>query len=230
MSLLSVLFRYAAPAKSANNNFILAWTADSYIPENYQGKALPTQGGRIKVICMPTKKLPQNPDNLYYRWLLDGEIMGWAGGQGKAFFNFKATENAGQTHEVESQVLDENENVIWRSRINIRIAPTQILIKEKNSDYALKNNFSIATGKEAILSALPLFFQIKNLKELNFKWDFAGQTMSSPDDQNLDSLTLKIPNGNLAEPLTQKLSLTASNKNQKNQQASTNLDIKITNP
>lgn len=209
------------------NNFILSWSCDSYVPADYLGKALPTHGSKVKVVATPTKMLAQHPDTLYYRWLLDGDIMGWAYGVGKSTFEFTVRKWAGNDHEVESQILDANENLISRNFVTIPVVAPEILLTQPKTDYAFRETLWTQTGQNLVLTAIPLFFPIKNPSEVNFEWKYAGELLSAQDQKNLDQLTLKIPKGKLDQPLVKELSVLATHKQDPLQQSVVNLTINI---
>lgn len=214
-------------AQDISGDFILTWSADSYVPPAYQGKALPTRLSKVKVAVLPTKKLAYDPEKLYYRWLLDNEIAGKSGGQGKSAFNFLVTHWGGNAHEIESQILDENENMLARNFISIPVVEAQTLLLQPASDYATENNVTVKTGRELNLLATPLFFHIKNPNELNFEWNFDGQTLSSADQKDLNRFTLKIPAGTLTESLLRQLKLYVTHKLDEFQQTVNDLTIEI---
>jgi hypothetical protein len=232
ISSLLITFGLALPTQSpkaedVSGNFILVWSSDSYVPSNYQGKALPTRLSRVKVVALPIKKLSADQTWLYYRWLLDGQVAGRDSGQGKSAFNFLVTRWGGDSHEIELQTLDSQENVIGRNFISIPVVEAETLLLPPQNDYAAKNQITAKTGQEFNLLATPLFFHIKNLAELNFEWNFDGQILSSTDQKNLNIFTLKIPAGNLTESLMRQLKLDVSHKTDQFQRTVNDLTIEI---
>ena len=212
---------------AADNDFILAWSSNSYVPADYEGRALPSLGSQITVAVMPAKKT-LNSDTLTYRWLLDNELIGWANGQGKSSFRFAASHQDGAPHQIESQVLNADGNqLLWRGFLTVKLVRAQILIREAGAGYSAQEVLTTATGRDLKLFARPLFFHIKNPSEINFSWQFDGQTLASPDQKNLDQLTLKIPAGNLAATLTKSLKSTINHKTDPRQSATVNLNIEI---
>ena len=221
-------FNIAGNALSAENNFILIWSSNSYAPLNYEGKTLPTKGSEIKVYVLPTKKLSPDPENLYYRWLLDDEIMGCANDQGKSVFKFTASKWAGDSHEIELQILDgQDGNIIWRGYLKIKVVSPEVLLQTPDSNYAVKDTFSTKTGRDITFIAVPLFFHIKNLSEVYFEWKFADQKLASVDEKNLNQLKLKIPAGDLSESLLKNLSVLIKHKEDSTQQKTLNLNVEI---
>ena len=224
-------FTSRAPSiNAANNDFILTWSANSYIPPSYEGRALPSRGSKIEVFALPVKKLAQNPDYLYYRWLLDDDVVGWANGIGKQSFKFMAEKWAGDFHKIESQILDSQQRVILsQGSIYIKIVNPDILISDPNNDYySITEKIATRTGKKIKLTARPFFFNISKIADLNFNWRFEDQELFGPNEEsNPNLLFLTIPKGNLNKTLYKNLYLSASPKSNSGEQASINLSVEI---
>ncbi len=214
-------------APSASGSFLLSWSADSYVPPDYAGKALPAHGGYIKVVAVPTKILPMNPDKYTYRWLLDGDVMGWASGQGKATFIFQVNKWPGASYQIEAQILDSQEKLVSRIDMSIQVAQPTVLLRQQNSDYTLINNFNTATGRDLKLVASPPFFNIRKLSELNWDWQLDGQSLFAKNEKNPEQLTIKIPTGTLGAYMQKNLSLTIANLKDETQSAISNLILDI---
>ncbi len=232
ISSLLITLGLALPAKSpqaqiTSGDFTLAWSNDSYAPADYQGKALPTRLSRVKVVALPTKKLSADPDWLAYRWLLDGQVAGRDSGQGKSVFSFMATKWGGDSHEIQMQIIDAQENVLSQNSISVPVVESQTLLRQSNSDYAAQDTIITRTGQQLNLLATPLFFHIKNLAEVNFEWTFDGQTLTNADQKNPNIFTLKIPAGNLTESLMRQLKLDVSHKTDQFQRTVNDLTIEI---
>jgi len=217
----------ALNARAASSDFILTWSANSYIPLSYEGKALPSRGSSIKVSAIPTRKLTQNPDILYYRWLLDGDIMGWAQGQGKSSFKFTVTKWGGASHEIESQILDSEENVLWRGSLSVKIVNPQVLFKTNGNNYAARDSLTATTGQNLTFIAEPLFFNAQKISDLIFNWTLDGQTPISLNEKNPNQMTIKIPAGNLSASIFKDLSVFIQNKIDELQQSKANLSVEI---
>jgi len=228
--LLSAGF-YLAPgapsARAAAGDWLLTWSSNSYVPQGYEGKALPSRGSSIKVSAIPTRKLAQNPDALYYRWLLDGDIMGWAQGQGKSSFKFTVTKWGGASHEIESQILDSDENVLWRGSLSVKIVNPQVLFKTNGNNYAARDSLTATTGQNLTFIAEPLFFNAQKMSDLIFKWTLDGQEPTALDEKNQNQMTIKIPAGNLSASIFKDLSVFIQNKTDELQQSKANLSVEI---
>lgn len=229
IALIGIGFYFAQNSpgvQAADNNFTLTWSSDSYIPPGYAGLALPTQGSQIKVFVLPTKKLNFNPERLTYRWLLDDEIMGWAGGQGKSVFSFKATKWPSDRHTVESQVLD-GESVIWRGFIEIKISKTEAVLQLSNNDYAVSENLNAKTGQTLKILATPFFFNTPDINALNFQWELDGQELANVDNKDFHIFSLTIPAGKLEKALIKNLNLLVTDKKNTDYQASSQTTLRV---
>lgn len=230
---ISVFGYFALPAAkqalSAGNDFILTWSANSYVPQTYEGKALPIRSSQITVFALPVKKLAQNPDFLYYRWLLDDDVVGWANGIGKSSFSFTAEKWAGDFHKVDSQILDSQQQVVLsQNSIYIKIVDPEVLISDPdNNNYSLVEKISAGTGKDIKLTAWPLFFNISKIDDMNFDWRIDGQSLSDQSASNPNLLNLTIPKSNLSQTLYKNLYLLATPKNNEREQGSVNLSLEI---
>lgn len=210
-----------------SQNFILSWSADSYVPPSYEGKALPTRNGHVRVVAQPIKKLSTDPDSLYYRWLLDGDVIGSAQGQGKETFTFQINKWPGDSYTVESQILDSNDTLISDKTVTIEVAEPMLLLHQENEDYSLANTLQTPTNREIIVDAIPLFFNIKKIDDLNWSWQYDGQAVSFAGQKDPSRLDLKIPAGTLSETLQKDLSVSATNQQDTSESANTDLTIEI---
>lgn len=214
-------------AKTASVNFVLSWSSNSYIPQNYEGKALPTHSSEITVVALPIKKMSPGPETFYYRWLLDDRVFGADSGQGKSSFTFIATKWSGETHNIELQILDADGNLAEVYYISIPIVGPEILLVIPQSNYAAKDSITTQTNQEINLFATPLFFSIKNLFELNFEWSFDGNTIPNADPKNLNRFILKIPTGELSESIAHELKLYTTRQQNEQEMTTNNLIIEI---
>lgn len=232
IALIGAGFYFAPEAPSARattNYFILTWSANSYVPLSYEGKALPIRGSKIKVFALPAKKLAQNPDYLYYRWLLDDDVVGWASGVGNSFFQFTASKWAGDYHKIESQILDSQQGAtLSQNSIYIKIIDPEVLISSSsNSNYSIIEKVIAKTGQNLTILAEPLFFNVQKISDLIFNWTLDGQAPTSIDEKNQNQMTIKIPAGNLSASIFKNLSLSVQKQADQMQQSTVNLSVEI---
>ncbi len=219
------LFIFQKPALSASQEFILNWTCNSYVPLDYLGKALPTRNSEITVWAMPTKKMSINPESLNYRWLLDDEIMGWAGGRGKTTFKFAASKWAGQSHAVQVQILDNNEQLLFSKTISISIVNPQTILTTKDGQ-PFGEEHSTQNGQTLSIFAQPLFFNVSNFSQLLFAWSVDNIKINM-GSANPERLELTIPKVELSSPIFKTVDLTTSNPNDEFERSSTSLNLQI---
>lgn len=224
--LLFFVYLPEATGEGDSSNFTLVWTSNAYTPPEYQGLALPSRGSKIKVFVLPTKKLPINTASLSYNWLLDGEIQGWAQGKDRSVFEFTATRWAGEDHEIKTQVLSQG-SVIFERTITVTVAQPEVLLSDSNKVYRENEGLSTKTNSTINLKAIPLFFHLDGLSDLKLSWLIDGQQLEDLGEKNQNIFTLKIPAGSITKTLTKLISVVASNKNDKLQQASADVILEI---
>ncbi len=214
-------------AAATEREFILDWTAKSYVPPTYQGKALPVRGGQVTVAAIPLKKLAISPDKMYFRWLLDGKAQNYAKGQGQYSLTFIVKKWPGDFHEVEMQVTNAADKLLDSYRIYVPVVAPEIILKKDNGLAAAGETLA-STGQTINLQALPFFFSItRPAQELTFNWFFEEELLANPGQSDPDRLTVIIPQGELSEILTKAIRLTIKNKTNADQQNSVNLTLKI---
>lgn len=212
---------------TTTDSFLLSWSADSYVPADYAGKALPTRGGYVKVVAVPSKMLPMNPDSYYYRWFLDGNVIGPAGGQGKETFSFQVTKWPGNSYDIEVQVLEADETLVSTKTVTIDVAEPLLLLRQDSNDYSLADSFQTPTGQDIKINAFPLFFNIKKVSDLDWQWLFDGQAVNLDSQKDQSQLDLQIPSGKLSEMLQKDLLVSVTSQNDPSLSVKSDLTIEI---
>jgi hypothetical protein len=199
----------------------LYWSADTYAPFGYQGRTLPTQGSLI-TINADLKVAGGDPKSLTYSWFLDGIFQETKSGYGKDSFKFGIRRNASASHAVLLKVFNETRSFYVEKSINIPIADPEIVIYYKNNSkvnlpyLASAKNFEIASDKEISFLALPYFFNVKNIKDLEFEWTI-GKKSVKESSLVANIFGLKIVNKETGGLLEENLKVIATNKSQLNQ-------------
>jgi len=162
----------------------LIYSADTYTPPFYKGRAWPTHQSTVKVVALPRilddsdKLIPI--DTYTYTWKRDGRVVQDQSGYGKNVFTYT------------SGLLDENVEISVKvSPLNYRsegaasiiITPTdpKIVIYEKNPIYgtifenAISGIYNLQRN-EITFEATPFFFDINNL---NFSWIMNNQPIEN---------------------------------------------------
>ncbi|MEK7160889.1 MAG: hypothetical protein AAB724_02580 [Patescibacteria group bacterium] len=216
--------------KAAESNFIFAWSSNSFVPPESEIRSLPTTNSLIKVVVLPTKPLSPDPEKLYYRWYLDEEPQGWATGQGKSAMEFRVTKWLGGRYKVECLIYDQPgylSQPIWQSSLTLKVVSPEILLQNKETGLALPDRLVTSPGQDLTFVAFPLFFNIKQISDLNYEWQLENQVLTPTTNKNLNELNLKIAAGELTSSLFKKLTVMAKHKINKLQAASLNLLLEI---
>jgi len=211
--------------QSADRNFALVWSASSFTPPEYQGKALPTQGSQIKVVAAPSNSRI-NPDQMTFRWLLDDETQGAANGQGKNYFVFTTQKPAGAWHQIEVQILDISDNLVERQFLSIKIRDPEILISDEQKNY-LPRTISVKTGQELKLLSAPLFFNVKTPQEVNFSWQENDRIFSSAFQPEPQQASIQIAGGKILKAFTKTISANISKKTDDFERAAREIVLEI---
>src|SRR4030042_3470899 len=69
-------------AQSQTLNITLTWSANTYVPPGYQGRALPARGSAVE-IAATVESSGTKPELLSYQWIVNGLIQETGSGIGK---------------------------------------------------------------------------------------------------------------------------------------------------
>jgi hypothetical protein len=206
-----------ANAEQAIPQAILTWQAESFVPHWYPGKSIPTQGTLIKA-AIELLKEGKTLDLAKYeiRWFIDGKLA--AKGSGSKTMQFRAGAGNSNSHIVRAQITD-GKNILLEKFVEIPILEPRVSL------LPLLPEDLIGRGAQEF-TAVPFFFNIKNVRDLDFKWVVNNQT---PQEENVDEpekLSFVIPEDILSNtPLM--LSVVALNKNNPLEQGHTRLQLKV---
>lgn len=209
----------------------LYWSADTYVPFGYQGKRLPTTGSKVSVSA-ELEILSGNPRSLKYSWFLDDIFQGSKSGYGRDSFQFWATRSKNTSHTILLKVFQENGTFTVEKSITIPITSPELVIYGKDSNqinlpYAASiKDSDVIANKESSFSALPYFFNIKDLKNLEFDWAFADETYKE-SSLTANVFGLKIINKETEGLLEQTLKVVATNRRQPDQKVLKTVKLNI---
>ncbi len=153
----------------------LYWSADGYAPFGYGGRVLPTQESFVTV-DIDLKISGGNPKSLKYSWFLDGIFQEAKSGFGKDGFKFGIRRTKGTSHTVLLKVFNESRSfLVEKTAIIPVVGPELVIYNKNNSQVSLAYNssaksFKVISNQESSFLALPYFFNIKSLKDLEFEW------------------------------------------------------------
>lgn len=205
-------------------NVSLVWYADTYIPPEYEGKALPSRGSRITVTAIPDIK-GYSPDQLLYTWYLEAEsrVRGAAGEQEFSFVVMNETDFI----PVFVEVSNPSGAITVMQAVSIPVVQPSVLIYHQQYQPSVEvatMEISLNPGQAVDLHAQPFNFHITNLNSLDYVWKFIGKESAGLlPDPNI--LTLTIPKDSAVG--SRDLSLLTSNKTVITERADSLLTVNI---
>lgn len=154
--------------------FLISWKANNYAPSEYQGKILPVKGATINVSMeLVEKGKLANLSAYEVRWFVDDELQ--TAGFGMKNFNFEVDTFTGKSSILVKADVINYRGTNLEKRILIPIAEPELTITRLN-----KNTFK----------ALPYFFNVSTINDLNFIWSINNVSTSGlveePDFLSLD--------------------------------------------
>jgi hypothetical protein len=212
-------------------DFDLYWSADTYVPFGYQGRALPAKEGWVDISSY-LKISGENPKNLKYSWFLDDVFQEYKSGYGRTNFRFGVRRNKGNSHTVLLKVFNENRSFLINKSITIPITdPDVVIYSALNNHVSLPYTISskdsiIFTHKVNSFLALPYFFSISTMEDLEFNWDFANKTIKE-SSLTANLFGIEITNKTVTELLKQALGVFVKNEKESNQRAEEIININI---
>ena len=225
-------FEYAEPEIILKTGSLkLFWSANTYVPYGYQGRKLATTESRV-IIDALLEILGENPKNLKYSWFLDGIFQESKSGYGQDKFEFWVKRFAGNSHTVLLKVFNESRSFLTEESITIPIVSPELVIFSKKGDKinlpyntAIKD-FDIISEEETSFLALPFFFDIKTMWDLEFRWVFANEVYKETS-LTANIFGLKITNKKVGGSLEQILKVVATNLRRPGQGAEKTIKVNV---
>jgi hypothetical protein len=163
----------------------LTWSADTYIPRWYKGKALPVPGSIVTVTATPEiilngARVPT--EQLIFHWLVNGPAEIRAG-RGMNSIKLLTSDNPLNTLNVKIRIEDATGGVLRvlkeTGNLFIKTADGQISVYQSNPLGGINPHSAIKTtvyrsSNNSGLQAEPFFLPIKSKKELKYKWTIGG--------------------------------------------------------
>jgi len=200
-SLLIGLVLFIPLQSYAFSEVTLTWTTDTYVPLEYQGKAMPSRGSNIEVTAILDSS-QSNPENLTYNWFINEQIKKENSGQGKQTFNFNIGESITKEYRVKVEVTNNGELIASSIQLPLRAQEPEIVI-ETNQGYLIPGN------QEVKFTARPYFFNINDLNDLDYQWSLNNILASQGSNSASNILNIKI--GEIDQVIKQTLSVLVKN-------------------
>jgi hypothetical protein len=177
----------------------LLWEADSYTPPFYQGRALPSAGGQVRVAAIPhlirANGSAVAPADIVFTWKKDGQLLESASGRGRASAVIEGPTLFGSEAITVDAVSSDG---ALQAETILRLADTKPRL-ELYEDHPL---FGILFGQalgattfmpdnEMTFAAVPYFAPVQSTADRNLEYDWTvnGQAVVS-DSTHADELTI----------------------------------------
>jgi hypothetical protein len=182
----------------------LIWEALSYTPPFYEGKALHSMGGLVRVVAMPkiidASGNQIDPSKLIYKWTLNGQIMGNDSGYGKQVLNVTNESYLQGGNDVSVTVSTPDSSLAANG--DVFITPSDPKVVLYNNDPIQGIEYNAAVGDTLNLHqqntfslvAEPYFFNTASRDDqdsLKYTWQLNGQTITLPIGNQQSMLTLQ---------------------------------------
>lgn len=229
--MLDDMFNEDVGAEITFKTLELYWSTDSYVPFGYQGRALPAKGSLVTVEA-DLKISGENPKNLKYSWFLDGFFQEIKSGYGRDSFKFTAQKFSGASHIVLVKVFNESRTFLEEKSITIPIIDPEMIVYSKETSQlnlpytASTETFKVISGRETSFLALPYFFNIEALADLEFEWTLGDKSVKD-SSQMANIFGLKIINKKAEGSLEETFRVIATNKKQSDQRVQKIIKINI---
>jgi len=168
-------------AQTAQPQFLMTWSAKSYVPTGYAGKAFPTAGSPVTVsfeLVNQGKVVDLSKQTIYW-YVNEGVLDGTAN---KQTISFLAPSSVPGLIDVEVQLPNYQNSILVHS-IRIPVVTPRAVIESRYPG----GNF---TSPAFEVSALPYFFNTQSASSLNFTWNVNGE--NAPSAENPEDLKVGL--------------------------------------
>lgn len=167
---------------SRGNDFPLdiVWKANTYIPEDYKGKALPGVETTVSIHAIANTK---NPGNLKYTWIIeDTSSFGQEGpnlsGTGKDTFGFVTQRIREFKHEITVTAQNEETNELATVRFEIQTVLPEVnlyILHNGNYNNLAPQSVRLRKSDESGLMARVFYLKSNGVNNIDFIWKLNGE-------------------------------------------------------
>jgi hypothetical protein len=212
----------------------IIWEAETYTPPFYRGKALNTHESDIRLTAMPvilSNGSRINPENLIYKWTIDGRVLNEQSGYGK---NSITIENRTISRNIrviaEATTLDGQTTV--RERVDLSPVNPQVHLYNEHPRYGTIFERILAgeylmSEPEMTIRGIPFFFSKNSMGsgDVAFSWRM-NNLVTGASEGNQTFLTVRREDGTRG---LSNISLRARNHGKTSQQAQNNFNLRFGN-
>ena len=177
----------------------LIYEADSYTPPFYKGKGLYGLEGTVNFVAVPNLLSPSgtklNPNNLIYKWTIDGTVLGSKSGYGKNSLSYTGS-ILGKDVSVIVDVSSPDNTSTGRAGMLLTVQKPEVLLYEKNPLYGVLFNKELSSNdvslseKEITVQAVPYSTSANSetASNLSYSWMINNSKIPVPPNQNFVTL------------------------------------------
>lgn len=177
----------------------LTWSAETYVPRWYKGKALPVPNSMVNVSAIPNFVLDGRivpPSVLIYRWTIDESRVARES-LGRQTLRFQMADFNGASHVVGVTVEDPARQISKQAYLTINSASPRVLVYKASPLGGIEHRFaqadvSASLNKILDLVSEPFFFATRSKINLFYRWLIAGSDIQG---QPRDPSVLTIDTG-----------------------------------
>src|SRR3989344_1815145 len=170
---------YQQPSVGNDFNLDLLWKADTLVPYDYPGKALPGPNSVINIYALADVPAPER---LTYSWIVEDASSYREGpdlvGRGQDVFTWFTFIIPGYTHRIKVTVEDTLTGKSASARLELRTVRPEIrLYRAINNSYnnLSPRNLDLAPGQETSLMTRAFYFNSTSLNDLDLSWYLDNQ-------------------------------------------------------
>lgn len=189
-----------------SKDVILTWTTTTFNPLPYKLKTLPTLiTSEITVLAIILNK---DIKDAIFAWYTNNKFEAELQGKNKSTFTFYPYIRGKNTVRLKIKIPAQSTFYTIEKEIDIPVILPEIIIYKQENPYfkIFKQTLPISTKEKSNLIAIPYYFNINKISDLNFTWKFNGQKITG---NNI--LNLKISKENETEIFTKILEVKAKN-------------------
>lgn len=182
--------------QSANQNidFIIDWSADTYTPPEYEGRALPSYGSKITLSATPSSSI--NEDDFQFNWTIDLAFIPDNNKKSKA--SFIVRESTGGEHIVYLNIINKDTGeTIKEAMLSIPIiSPQNIIFKEAQTGHLVPlgiDNFATPGSRMDLVAKTYFFNTIQNNQFLKYQWQLNNQLLQKNIAEDPSKLAIEFP-------------------------------------
>lgn len=177
-------------------NLSLPWTAETYVPKWYQGKALPVAKSVVRISAIPEVVIAGRvipPENLIYRWSFDDEKDALVG-VGEQVFPIRMKDITGSTHQILVVVEDLNKQIHKEAGLLFTSTIPDGAVYPSTPSGGIEYRASAKTFAPPTRGVFdfqfePFFFPVTSRSELTYQWRI-GSTPATGVPENPSILTV----------------------------------------